>query len=47
MCEVISGYALPSPKTKYKVMIKIGDLEISTDECQQVIKNYNRWNFRS
>ena len=40
------GISLPSNSTKYKVMIKIGDFELTTEAPKEAKHGYNRWSER-
>jgi hypothetical protein len=46
MCEVGQGVSLPGAH-KYTVMIKIGDLEITSADPKLQEGTYNRWSYRS
>jgi len=45
IADVYSGIALPSEE-KYKVMIKLADYELVTENPLFAQKHYNRWNCR-
>ena len=40
------GICLPSNSQKYKVMIKIGDFELTTENPKEYKSGYNRWSER-
>jgi len=47
MAQVNSAIALPKDDTKYEVVIRIADREISTGEAVFNKGSYNRFNFRT
>ena len=44
--EIGMGICLPSNSQKYKIMIKIGDFELLTDNPKEFKSGYNRWSER-
>ena len=46
IAEVGQGISLPASGEKYRVMIKIGDLEMKTNDPVMVDNSYNRWSMR-
>lgn len=47
MTQVTSAIALPKDDTKYEVVVRIADKEISTGEAVFCKGSYNRFNFRT
>ena len=46
IAEIGMGICLPSNSTKYKIKIKIGDFELTTDNPKESKHGYNRWSER-
>lgn len=46
IAEVGQGISLPANGEKYKVVIKIADLEMKTNDPVMAENNYNRWSMR-
>lgn len=46
IAEIGMGISLPSNSSQYKVMIKIGDFELTTEYPKEYKAGYNRWSER-